>query len=436
MATTNWQAAVPFFQKAVELDPDFAMAYARLGMSYRNYGEGELGIENAQKAYLLRGRASQLERFYIESHYYHIGLGNYQKAAQAYELWANAYPRDWVAPVNLAEIYASTGEFDRALPEALRSVQLDPNATGYEAIAAVDLDMNDFDGARHWSDEAKAKGFESPDLSSLSYQLAFLKNDAAGLAQQVAQSRGKPEEQGLTALQASTAAYFGRLQEARDYTRRASLLANLAGDKEIEAVSESSTAVWEAWFGNRAKAEENAEMALGISTGQSSQFLSALALAISGDIPRAEKLADDLDKRLPEHTFFQSTLIPEIRAQIALTRGEPAKAVELLQTAVRYEPGWAFGPMYSAYLRGEAYLASHEEARAAIEFQRILDHRGLVINDPVGALARLQLGRAYALSHEKDKAQAAYLDFFAVWKGADSDIPVLRQAKAEYAKLQ
>jgi DNA-binding winged helix-turn-helix (wHTH) protein/Flp pilus assembly protein TadD len=436
MATANWKAAVPFFRRAVQLDPNFAMAYARLGMSYRNYGEGNLGIENAREAYMLRDRASQLERFYIESHYFNIGVGNYEKAAQVYELWAQTYPRDWVAHVNLAEVYSVLGEFDRALPEALKSVQLNSNAVGYQAVVVVYLESNRFDEARHWSAEWKAKGLESPDLSMRSYQLAFLQNDAAAITQQVARSKGKHDEQALMDLETGTAAYFGTLKGARDHSRRAALLANLAGDKESAAVSEGSAAIWEAWFGNGAEAREKAAKSLDLSNGRGSQFDSALALAIAGDLSRAEKLADDLDKRFPEHTLFQSTFIPEIRSQIALSRNEPAKAVELLQAATRYESGCWFAPMYSAYLRGEAYLASHQGAKAAAEFQRVLDHRGIVINDPVGALAHLQLGRAYALSGDKNKAKAAYEEFLTLWKDADPDIPILLRAKTEYARLQ
>jgi DNA-binding winged helix-turn-helix (wHTH) protein/Flp pilus assembly protein TadD len=436
MATTNWEAAVPFFQRAIQLDPNFAMAYARLGMSFRNYGEGNLGTENARKAYLLRDHASQLEKFYIESHYYNIGVGNYEKAAQVYELWAQTYPRDWVARVNLAQIYSVLGEFERALQEALKSVQLNPNAVGYQTVIVVYLESNRFDEARHWSEEAKAKGFESPDLSTRSYQLSFLQNDAAGIAQQVARSKGKHDEQVLMDLETGTAAYYGKLKEARDHTRRAAMLWNLAGDKELAATSEGSAALWEAWFGNHAEARERAAKSLDLSNGRGSQFDSALALAISGDLSRAEKLADDLDKRFPEHTLFQSTFVPDIRSQIALSRNEPAKAVELLQTATRYERGCWFAPMYSTYLRGEAYLASHQGSKAAAEFQRVLDHRGIVINDPVGVLAYLQLGRAYAMSGDKAKARSTYQDFLGIWRDADPDIPILKQAKAEYVKLK
>jgi DNA-binding winged helix-turn-helix (wHTH) protein/tetratricopeptide (TPR) repeat protein len=439
MLATNWEAAVPFFQRAIQLDPNFAIAYARLGMSYRNYGEGTLGSEHFRKAYSLRDRASQLERFYIESHYYYAGLGNLEKGAQVCELWAQTYPRDWVARVDLSDIYQKLGQPDKALVEALEAVRLNPNAVAYQLLIAAYLHLNRFDEARHWSEETKAKGFESPNVSSTFYKLSFVQNDAAGMAQQVARSNGKPDEQGLMDLEATSAAYFGRLKEAREHSRRAAMLANLAGNKERSSVSEGEVSLWEAMFGNPAAAREMAAKSLDFSNGRLSQFDPALTLAISGDVSRAQKIADDLDKHLPEYTLLQSSLIPIIRAQIALSRNEPAKAVELLQTATPYELGSFLGwlaPMYSAYLRGEAYLASHQAAKAAAEFQRILEHRGIVVNDPIGALARLQLGRAYAMSGDKNKAKTAYQDFLTLWKDADSDIPILKQAKAEYSQLQ
>jgi eukaryotic-like serine/threonine-protein kinase len=434
MATTNWEAAVPFFQRAVQLDPDFAMAHARLGMAYRNYGEVNQGSDYMRKAYTLRDRASQLERFYIESHYFYAGLGNLEKGAQVCELWAQTYPRDWVPRVDLNDIYEILGQYDKAQAEALEAIRISPNAVGYHELISGYLHLNRFDEARHWLADAKAREFESPDLSGVSYELSFLQNDGAGMAELVSQSKGKPDEQMLVSLEAKTAAYSGRLKEALDHSRRAALLANLAGNKELAANSESSAALWEALFGNP-DARETAVKSLDLSKGPRPQFDATLALAISGDLSRAEKAADDLEKRFPEQTVYVANYFPTLRARIALSRNEPAKAVDLLQTATPYELGW-FAPMYSAYVRGEAYLASHQGAKAAAEFQRILDHRGVMVNDPVGALARLQLGRAYALSGDKNKARTAYEDFLTLWKDADSDIPIFKQAKAEYAKLK
>jgi eukaryotic-like serine/threonine-protein kinase len=435
MATTKWEAAVPFFQRAIQLDPNFAMAYSRLGMAYRNYGEGGVGSEYSRKAFMLRDRASQLERFYIEAHYYYAGLGNLEKGLQVCELWAQTYPRDWTARVDLNDIYEWLGQYDKAVSVAQEAIQLSPNAVGYHELIASYLHLDRFDEARHWSEAAKAKEFESPDLSENFYGISFVLNDAAGMAQQVAQSKGRPDEQKLEDLEARTAAYSGRLKDALDHSRRAVLLASHAGNRELVADSESSAALWEALFGNTAQAREKAAKSLDLSKGPGAQFYATLALALSDDIPLAKRAADDLEKRFPEHTVFVANAFPTIRAQIALSRNEPAKAVEVLQTATPYELSW-YAPMYSTYVRGQAYLASRQGAKAAAEFQRILDHRGVVVNDPIGSLAHLQLARAYALQGDKNSARTAYQDFLTLWKDADPDIPLLKQAKAEYAKLK
>jgi eukaryotic-like serine/threonine-protein kinase len=435
MATTNWEAAVPFFQRAVQLDQNFAMAYSRLGMAYRNYGEAGVGSEYSRKAFMLRDRASQLERFYIEAHYYYAALGNLEKGLQVCTLWAQTYPRDWVARVDLNDIYGALGQHDKALAEAQEAIRLNPNAVGYHEIIASYLHLNRFDEARHWSEAAKAKEFESPNLSRDTYGVFFVQNDAAGMAQQVAQSKGKPAEQYMEDLESKTAAYFGRRKEALDKSRRAVLLASLAGNKEVAADSESSTALWEAFFGNSAEAREMAAKSLDPSSGPRAQFYATLALALSGDLSLAKRAADDLEKRFPEYTVFVANFFPTIRAQIALRRNEPAKAVELLQTAMPYELSW-YAPMYSTYVRGQAYLASRQGAKAAAEFQRILDHSGVVVNDPIGALAQLQLGRAYALSGDNTRAKTAYQQFLALWKDANPDVPILKQAKAEYANFK
>jgi eukaryotic-like serine/threonine-protein kinase len=267
MATTNWEASVPFFQRAIQLDPNFAMAYSRLGMAYRNYGEGGVGSEYSRKAFMLRDRASQLERFYIEAHYYYAALGNLEKGAQVCTLWAQTYPRDWTARVDLNDIYEYLGQYDKAVAEAQAAIRLNPNAVGYHEIIASYLHLNRFDDARHWAEAAKAKEFESPNLSENFYGISFVQNDAAGMAQQVAQSKGKPDEQKLEYLEAKTAAYSGRLKEARDKSRRAVMLANLAGNKELAAESESSAALWEALFGNPAEARETAAKSLDLSKG-------------------------------------------------------------------------------------------------------------------------------------------------------------------------
>ena len=284
-------------------------------------------------------------------------------------------------------------------------------------------------------EEAQAKNFDSPFLRALLYELRFLQNDAAGMSQQVVWAAGRSgAEDALLGLEAETAAYSGRLRQARDLSRQAVVAAKRAEEPEVAARYEADAALWEALFGNPAEARERAADALELSDSWSAQSLAALALAIAGDAARAETLADDLDNRFPEHTIVQSYYLPTLRAQLALARDDPSRAIEVLQAAAPYELS-SSGALYPVYVRGEAYLAAHQGADAAAQFQKILDHRGIVVNYPIGALARLQLGRAYAVSGDSAKAKTAYQDFLTLWKDADPDIPILKQAEAEYVKL-
>jgi hypothetical protein len=263
-----------------------------------------------------------------------------------------------------------------------------------------------------------------------SYYLAFLNSDAAGMEKEVAWAAGKPRIEGLMlALEANTNAFFGRLKTSRDFLHRAVESAERSHEKEAAALYESYGALWEAMFGNAREARQRAESALALSTGRDVQHEAALALAMAGDTVRAKTLADDLDKRLPEDTRAQFNYLPSINAKLALSRKDAAKALEILQHAAPYA-------LDAIYVRGEAYLVAHQGGQAAAQFQKILDHRGIVGNSPVGALTRLQLARSYALEGEIAKAKAAYQDFLTLWKDADPDIPIYKQAKAEYARLQ
>ena len=436
MAGSDWAAAVPFFQRAIRLDPNFAMAYARLGTSFSNRGETVLGTENTRKAYELRERVSEREKFYIESHYYHYAIGDLEKARQVYELWAETYPRDWTAPINLHVIYRDFGHYDKSLEEARETVSLDPNSLSYFNLVSSYLLLNRLEEARATADEAQAKKCDSPDLRFCLYQLAFLQNDAAGMAQQVAWAAGKPGvEDVLLGFEADTAAYSGRLGKSRELSRRAVASAERAEEKEVAAGHEADAALREALFGNAEEARHRATAALGLSNGRSTQFGTALALAFAGDAVRAQTLADDLGKRFPENALVHFNYLPTIRAQLALSRTDSPKAIEALQAAAAYELG-SPGGLYPVYVRGEAYLAARQGKEAAAEFQKIIDYRGIVQNSPIGALAHLQIGRAYAMQGDTAKAKAAYQDFLTLWKDADADIPILIAAKTEYAKLK
>ncbi len=428
--------AVPLLQRAIRLDPNFATAYGLLGVSYDNLGETTLAAENTRKAYELRERVSERERLTIESFYYQFVLGDFEKARQSYELWAQTYPRDYVPATNLSFLYSLLGQYDKALFEAREAVRLEPaNGINYENLALSYLFLNRLEEARATVEEAQRKDLDSPYLHWILYQLAFMKNDAVGMAQQVAWATGKPGvENILLAAEADTGAYSGQLAKARELSRGAVASAQRAQEKETAAGYEASAALREALFGNPAEARQRAAAALALSTGRDVQYKAALALALTGDAARAQGLADDLNKRYPEDTIVQFAELPTLQAQIALSRGDASKAIDTLQAAAPYELGIVAG-LHPIYVRGEAYLAAHEGNKAAGEFQKIIDHRVLALN-PIGALAQLGLARAYALPGDTSRAKAAYKDFFSLWKDADPDIPILKQAKVEYAKLQ
>jgi eukaryotic-like serine/threonine-protein kinase len=430
-------ARLPFFQRAIELDPNFAMAYAGLGYIYSGLGETSLAVENFKKAFELRGRVSEQEKLTIESAYYWIALGDLEKARQTEELLEQTYPRDPWPPNDLSVIYGQMGEYDKSLASAKEALRRDPTRRQmYAMLANSYLNLNRFKEARATVEEAQAKSYDSPDLHLFLYLLSFLQDDASGMAQQLAWSAGKPDvEDRLLAIQAFTAAYSGQLMEAREFVRRAVASAERAERRELAADYKIGTARQEALFGNAALARQRAEEALALSKGHDVQIQAALVLALAGDVVQAQAIADDLAKHFPQDTLVQFTFLPTIRAQIALSREDSAKAIETLQTATPYELG-NIGRLYPVYVRGEAYLAARQGREAAAEFQKVLDQRGVVESETIGALAHLGLARAYGLQGDTIKARAAYQDFLTLWKDADPDIPILKQAKAEYAKLQ
>jgi eukaryotic-like serine/threonine-protein kinase len=435
-------AAAPLFQRAVSLDPNFAMAYTSLGNAYWALGETSLAAENERKAYELREQVSDREKFYIECTYY-WSTGDLAKTRQASELWAQTYPRDDVPPDYLGGIYQQIGEHEKALAEAQEALRRDSTSgRNYVNLAFAYLNLNRLDEARATAKEAQAKKLDSPYLRFSLYQLAFLQNDAPGMAQQVAWAAGKPGvEDVLLASQANTTAYSGRLGEAREFSRRAVASAEREEEKETAAGYEAEAALREALFGNNREARQRAAVALGLPNGRDVQYGAALALAFAADAGQAQTLADDLGKRFPQDTLVKFKYLPTIHAQLALNRNDSSKAINILQAAAPYELGLpaagAFSPtLYPVYVRGKAYLAAHQGTEAGAEFQRILDQRSVVQNEAIGALARVGLARAYALQGDTAKARTAYQDFLSLWKDADPDIPILQQAKAEYAKLK
>jgi Tfp pilus assembly protein PilF len=431
--------AISFFQRATLLDPNFAMAYAAMGEDYAVLGETALAEENVRKAYKLHAPVSELERFYIEGQYYHLVTGDLEKARQVFELSAQTYPRDAGTPASLSVLYSLLGQHDKALAERREAIRLDPSrAMNYPFLVGAYIYLNRLDDARAAAQEAQAKQLDSSTLRYVLYRLAFLRNDPAGMAEQVQWATGKLGiEDYILELEAQTAAYSGRLKQARDLSQRAIDSAMRARKKDTTAIFEANAALREAVFGNIAEARLYAKLALRLSTGKRAQYVIASALALAEDVAQAQALADDLERRFPDDTIVQFNYLPTVRAQIALSHRDASSATQLLRLAAPYELGdvwWAsLGPVY---VRGEAYLAEHRGAEAAAEFQRVLDHRGIVQFAPIEALVHLQLGRAYAMSGDKDKAKSAYQDFLSIWKDADPDIPIYKQAKAECARLQ
>ena len=428
--------AASFFSRAIRLDPHFAIAYATLAMNYRNLGENELAAENTQKAYELRGRVSEREKLNIEAFYYHLVTADLEKACRAYELWGQTYPRDFIPPTNLSNLDWALGRYDKGLDEALEALRLEPTSgNNYENLAGAYFLLNRLEEARSTIEAAWTRKLDTPNLHLILYSLAFLKNNTATMAQQAAWATGRAGiEDTFLSTEAETAAYSGKFEKAGELSRRAVASAQRAGEKEVAASYEATFALREAIFGHPAEARRAITTALGLSNGRDGQYKAALALAMIGDATQAQALADDLKKRYPEDTIVQFQILSILKAQLALNRHDAGKAIEALQAAAPYELGFSAG-MYAVYLRGEAYLAMHEGSKADGEFQKIIDHRVVVLN-PVGSLAQLGLARAYGLQDDRVNARKSYQDFLTLWKDADPDIPILKQAKAEHARLQ
>jgi eukaryotic-like serine/threonine-protein kinase len=441
-------AALPFYKRAVELDPNFAYAYLGPAVSYLNLGELGLAAKYARKAYELREKVSERERFSIEGFYYKNVTGELEKAGQTYELWQQTYPRNGAPYGNLGVISAELGNYEKALSEYSESLRLDPNnVDSYLNLGGSYMNLNRFDEAEAAFKQAEARKLENENLIAIRYLLAFLKGDAAQMERFASAAMGKPGfEDQLLGAQSDTQAWYGKLQNARELTRRAMDSAEHNDAKETAATYQAELAFCEVEAGNRERARAEANGALKLAPNRDVKAEAALALARAGDAAGAEKLAAELDKTYPLDTVVQTFWLPTIRAAMALERKDPNRAVEILKQASAIELGDIGAPLGPVYVRGQAYLALGDGNRAAAEFQKYIDHRGVAINFPWGALARLGLARAYALEAQsaqgagaeaaRAKARAAYQDFLTLWKDADPDIPILKQAKAEYAKLQ
>jgi eukaryotic-like serine/threonine-protein kinase len=445
VSTTGSAAGVPLYQRAVEIDPQFAMAYGMLGRIYADVGELALSAENTSKAWQLRNRASDWERYFIVVSYHVQVTGNLEKAQQTCDAWAQTYPRD-TRPYGFLSgmIYPVQGRYDQAIEKSRKTIESDPDsAFGYNILALADIATGDLEGAERVLQKADQRKLKIPDLFVDRFEIAFLKNDQDGMHRVASQTpRESGAEDWIGHLESTVLAYSGRLRQATKMSQRAVDLARHGDQPERAALFQSGEAIRDAFFEDKATAVRRAESALVLSRGRDVQYGAAFALALSGNLSRARVLADDLERRFPEDTAVKFIYVPELRALIALKQHEPARAIELLQTAVPYEEGAPpssffgfYGMYYSVYLRGEAYLAEHQGLAAAAEFQKIIDHPGVVISDPIGALAHVQLGRAFALSGEKVKAKTSYREFLKLWKDADPRISVLERARIEYMNL-
>jgi predicted Zn-dependent protease len=443
--------SIPLFQHAIGLDPEFATAYAALGRAHQLMGEAAPAAEAIHKAYALRDRASERERLDITSVYYQFVTGQIDQAIQSCQLWRQTYPRDFVPHRILGFEYATLGRWEESAEEFGTASRLDPSQyLPYAGLIQDYMALNRLADAHAIYQQAQTRELGSGDLEAFRYQLAFLEDDT-GTMEKIAASLMRHPDFEITA--ADTEAYFGRLEKARELSRQAADKAMREGKKDLAAYVEGDAALREVLFGNAAAARQNASAALSQSvdasghaqTGWSGSWSGVLAIGLLGDSARARALAEVLARGHPLDTLINNLWLPEIRSVIELNEGRPAKAVDQLAPAAAYELSWVDPRLMPAYLRGQAYLAARRGPEAATEFEKILDHRGVAFNGPIGALAHLGLARAYGLAaaaaqgdqalSSRAKARMAYQHFLTLWKDADPDIPILKQAQAEYAKL-
>jgi DNA-binding winged helix-turn-helix (wHTH) protein/predicted Zn-dependent protease len=443
--TDSFVAAVPLLKRAIELDPKFALAYGHLGLMYAGSGQPELSATSAKSAYELRDRVSDREQFFLSVIYDRVATGNLERAQQTCALWAQSYPRDPLPhALSSGAILQATGKFESSIKEGERAIALDPDLSP----AYVNLGFSYFSIGRVKEAEdtirrASERGFNMPESLLLRYYIANVKNDQNGMSGAVALAQGRAwAEDWITHAQALAAARAGQLRLARNLSRKAVDLARSIGQLERAAGYEAAAAEYQARIGNTYEAKRLARAALEISRGRDTEFTAALALGSAGDLAKAEELRKDLASRFPEDTVVRRTYLPALSGLLAIKRKDPGKAIEQLQVALSEEMalvgnGFAvLGNVDSTYVRGEAYLSGGHGKEAATEFQKLLDRPGIVFDDPAGSLAHLQIGRSYASVGDWTKARSAYQDFLHLWEDADPEVPILRQAKAEFVRLQ
>ncbi|HMD17437.1 MAG TPA: serine/threonine-protein kinase [Terriglobales bacterium] len=431
----NEAESIPLFQHAVDLDPNFAMAHARLAAIYNNLGEEDRSAEEAKKAFDLRERVSERERFYITDHFY-TSNGNIERDKETLELAIKTYPNDSSPYTNLALTYnLFYGEFEKAIPLANEFTRLEPNAPfGYEHAAVPYMAMNRVEEARSILQQAVDAKADNLFIHESLYDLAFLNADAEGMQRQMKWAEGKPSEYLLLNSAADVAAAHGQMRKAGELTQRSVQVSNRLGFKETTADTQADFAVAQAEAGNISQVKQLTASSSALAQGRRNMESVAVALAMTGDASRAQAIVDSLAHRFPDDTLLHQVNIPVVRALTEMERKAPEKAIEALQATTPYELGTSQN-LFPIYVRGLAYLQAKRGAEAAAEFQKIVDHRGIDPIVPEHSLAKLGLGRAYVMTGDTAKARAAYQDFFALWKDADPDVPVLKEAKAEYERL-
>ena len=441
---SNDAAALPFFKRAIELDPEFASAYSGLAACYLNLGESGLAQENFTKAFELRNHVSEREKLLIAARYYNHVTGELPKAIEAYKLWTQAYPHDAVARGNLGMLYGASGQYEKSIAETQEAIQLEPDAgTNYSNLLLAQAALDRFDDARNTFNLEMVKKIEDPILRVNWFGVAFVLGDTPEMDKQMAWSAAKPQgEDNFLAAKSDAEGYYGHARIAREFSTKAFESAVRDGEKETAAQWKMDGALREVEFGNRQIARQETAAARALTSSHDTEILSAIALARMGDVAEAEKLAKDLEKQYPLDTLVNNYWLPVIRASEEIVRKNPAKAIQLLQPSAPYElaspVAWSGlgGPMYPAYLRGEAYLQLHQGNDAAAEYRKIVDHPGFMLACPLGALAQLGVARASLMAGDRAKSRSYYQKFLTLWKDADPDIPILIAAKEEYAKLK
>jgi tetratricopeptide (TPR) repeat protein len=436
---TDDDKAIPHLKHAIELDPNFAAAYAVLGVCYGNRNEPNRASELLKRAYDLRERASEREKFYILAHYYGLGTGEIEKETEVYEQWNHTYPRDTTPLDNLALNYSAVGLPEKAIRAASEAMRLNPkDAYSYQHLANAYANVNRYDEAKSVAEQAVAQKLDSDGIHIALFRVAFIRGDQAGIEREVSWAAGRADEPIVLTLKAASENALGRVKMSRDTEQLAIASANRQGLQGFVSLVEASWAVGDAVYGRTDAARQEASEVLRGTREKATRELAAFALAQIGDTEKAQKVTDDLSRDFPKDTGVQAVFIPMVRALGELQRNRPGEAIPALEAARKYELGTGpAGPgFWPICIRGQAFLRMHEDARAAAEFQKILDHRGALSISVLYPLTHLNLARVYVQQGDAAKARAAYQDFFALWKDADPDIPILKQAKAEYAKLK